>query len=331
MAMLLTGPGSAALQRAQGRLNAPSRRDAVLGRVGPAALIAALLIGTSAPDLLHRVSTPVAVGAILLGVPHGAVDHLVPFWIAGRRPRIRELVPALAGYLAIAALAAVAFVRLPDVAFAVFLVASVLHFGSAEVEFDAERSGVAATTRTHRWLTTLAHGMTVVLLPFAAWPDQVANALKPLAPGLGASGLHPVWTALGVVTGGLALAAVGLDLCTDRLRQAAELTLLVVAVLALPPLIGFAVYFGAWHALRHTGRLLALPGPDGSVLDTRAALRRFAAQAAGPTVLVIAAAVMLVAQGSASVLTVAVSVVLALTFPHMRTVAAWDRRVHRLR
>ena len=328
MALPLPGPGSAAVQLAWGRVRLASRSDVLLASAGPAALTGALLIATSVPDLLQRVATPVAVVAILIGVPHGAVDHLVPFWLSGRRPHVRALVPVLLRYLLVASLAAMSFLALPDLAFAAFLAASVVHFGRADVQFGAERAGVMH--REQQWLPTLAHGMTVVVLPFAVWPDRVAAAIDPLAPGLTSPALQPVWTALGALTCALALVSVGCHLRADRLREPAESALLLVAVLAVPPLVCFAVYFGAWHALRHTGRLLALPGPGGRPLDTRAALRRYAGQAAAPTVVVAAAAVVLVDHGSASVLTVAVAVVVALTFPHMRTVAEWDRQVRRV-
>jgi beta-carotene 15,15'-dioxygenase len=40
-----------------------------------------------------------------------------------------------------------------------------------------------------------------------------------------------------------------------RKREALDLTLLLLLAHLAPPLIAFAVYFGCWHAMRHTARL----------------------------------------------------------------------------
>jgi len=42
---------------------------------------------------------------------------------------------------------------------------------------------------------------------------------------------------------------------TRRNREAFDLFLLGLVALLVPPLVAFAIYFGTWHALRHTARL----------------------------------------------------------------------------
>jgi Brp/Blh family beta-carotene 15,15'-monooxygenase len=47
---------------------------------------------------------------------------------------------------------------------------------------------------------------------------------------------------------------------SKRYREVLDLTLLLLLAHFAPPLIAFAVYFGCWHAMRHTARLtLSLP------------------------------------------------------------------------
>jgi Brp/Blh family beta-carotene 15,15'-monooxygenase len=44
----------------------------------------------------------------------------------------------------------------------------------------------------------------------------------------------------------------------NRKRDALDLILLATLAVIAPPLVAFAVYFGGWHALRHTARLTSL-------------------------------------------------------------------------
>jgi Brp/Blh family beta-carotene 15,15'-monooxygenase len=44
----------------------------------------------------------------------------------------------------------------------------------------------------------------------------------------------------------------------NRKRDALDLLLLATLAVIAPPLVAFAVYFGGWHALRHTARLTSL-------------------------------------------------------------------------
>jgi fatty acid desaturase len=94
----------------------------------------------------------------------------------------------------------------------------------------------------------------------------------------------------------------------------------------VPPLAAFGAWFAGWHALRHTGRLVALIQEASPGVGRGPAVRRFAAHAALPTVATLAVVVVLSGpQASAPAVSTALAVLLALTFPHLRTVSALDR------
>ena len=297
-----------------------------MSTVAVACAVAAVATRLVAPGVLDRFSLAIGITGILLGIPHGAVDHMVPFWASGRRPSGAGLLRVLLAYVLIGATAIGAMVLAPTVTLVVFLVASAVHFGQAEVEFVAERRALPAarSPRIDR-LRVAAHGLTVVALPTAIWHDRVAVVLRELAPALAGQAAWFVFAAVAAVAVALDLALLRIDLAGRHRQEAGETVLLVLLMVTVPPLPAFAVYFGAWHALRHTARLLPLPGAGGVPLSMRAALRRYVVHALPPTIVVLVALFAAASTGNRSVLTSALAVLIALTFPHMRTVAAFDR------
>ncbi len=294
-----------------------------LSVVGVLALLAVLGAQAVAPDLLQRAAAGLAVVGILIGIPHGAVDHMVPFWTSATRPRAAVMAWALAQYVGIAAVAGAALYLVPDVAVTVFLVASALHFGWGEAQF-ARASDAGSTTGLHA-VAAIAHGAAVVVLPLSLWHHQAAGVLGRLAPWY--AGDSSGWLLAAAASVVLTLnAAVALAaLLAGRLWESAQTTLVVAVFVVAPPLAAFAVYFGFWHSLRHIGRVLALPGLGAARLSTRAAIARYAWHAALPTVAVAVALPIVWATGSRTVLTSLFVLLLALTFPHMRTIAGLDR------
>ena len=324
--------------------------------VGVSALIGVLAAQVVIPDLLQRYTVGLAVVGILIGVPHGAVDHMVPFWTSGTRPGPRSMALVLGQYLGVAVLAAAALVLAPDLAVTAFLIASAVHFGLAENEFrglaenkfrglaenkfrglaENQFSGLAENdfrglagrlpaTRRLDLLRAVAHGGAVIVLPLSLWHVQVTQVLGRLGPLYAGDQLTRLENVLAVgvlvLNAGLALAA----LRRRRWEEAAQIVLIVTVFIVVPPLAAFAVYFGGWHAIRHTGRLLALPGPGGAMLSRSAAWRRYVLHAALPTLTVVAAMSVIWADHSRPVIAGALAVLVAITAPHLFTVAALDR------
>lgn len=261
-----------------------------------------------------------ALAALALGVPHGAVDHLAV-------SRSSSADPGVLGrtmYVLAAAAATIIILWAPGPAFVVVLAMSVWHFGTGDVEATADLADRVTRGRTVRVLQALALGSAPVVLPLTG--TSAVSTVRLINPGLAevltpavSSGARHVVMCLIVLTLALLLRD------GDR-RGAGELALLAVLGLVASPLVAFAVYFAAWHALRHTARLAT--GPNGDVHPADLA-RTFAAGLPALIATVAVAAVCVVAFHEWSTLGtwiwVGLAIVWGLTVPHMIVIARFDR------
>jgi hypothetical protein len=196
---------------------------------------------------MARAATLGLVGSI--GIAHGAtdVDALVR---TGMRLRGGRTALSL-GYGALAVGTFVAARMLPRIAGWALYALSAWHFGSGDVAFaraSGSRVGGLGEVFVRGMLPISVGGRDAVSLGFAA----------------------------------LAAARTLVHLGRGRTADALDLAIPTTLLLAMPKREGFAVYFGAWHAVRHTALLLARDRRHGG-MPLRA--RRFARESA-PNVLI---------------------------------------------
>ncbi|MCX6465276.1 MAG: beta-carotene 15,15'-dioxygenase, Brp/Blh family [Pseudonocardiales bacterium] len=298
-----------------------SRRLAVA-----AVVVGAVLVARPGPAS-DAVALGLVAAGLLAGLPHGAIDHRLAAALTGRSAPL-----VVACYALLAAGTWVLLVLTGPVALVAVLALSIVHFGLGELEVMRSTTGWRPSRVVVVAAAVAATG--ALLLPLARAGDQltgVAVAVSPqLGPLLGAppvrAGLAAVWLLATAVAVGAALRARHPAVVVDLL--------LVGALGALaPPLVAFAVWFGGWHALRHTARLLTVEPRCAAVLAARgprAALRTLLRVAAWPTAAaVVVLAGLLAATTAAADPTAAIGatllVLLALTVPHMLVVLLLDR------
>lgn len=286
-----------------------SRAAAVTGAASALMLALAVVLGLVVPGV--GVAGPaLLVVAGVLGLPHGAVDHLALGW--SRPGGVRRVL--LCGYAVLAVGVAWVAIVLPVPTVLALLVLSGAHFAEGELAF-ARLCGRPASA-----LTATALGTTVVTVPLLLRPDAVSGVLDGLDPGL-APVLAQLRVPALVLTGLLVLGGSVSAVHGRAWRPLAELVLVVAACLVAPPLLVFATWFGAWHAPRHLVRLLDLDRAGG----TADRVRQLARAAVLPTVgALVGLGVLVLVSGSvpASVLVV----LLALTVPHAAVVARLGHR-----
>ena len=270
-----------------------------------------------------------AVFALAIGIPHGAVDHLVAL-PATSKPKLAILI---AGYVAIAILAVLAILHWNKLGFQLVLAMSAFHFGFGEASFIAEQDRLTGRRRMKlktQNMFAISSGVIPVLIPLLK--ESTASALREINPLLidWASDVAPQLKFLVA----LFFAATLVLLITEkRLREVLDLIVLATLALIAPPLVAFAVYFGCWHAMRHTARLtLILPKAKSAAVEDNPRRSFIAAVSPGLPALfgtVVVALVIALLDSTnidASYLWYLLVVVWALTVPHMLVTSKIDRK-----
>lgn len=268
-----------------------------------------------------------ALVALTVGIPHGAVDHIVTV------PKFQPLRMALflAGYLAVTGLVIWFILSANLLGFQLVVLMSAIHFGIGDASFISELDKRSGEGDFPKLWYALAAGFTPVMLPLVS--TQSAQALQEVNPAIRdwAYGFAP---ALFVGFVALNLGVTALMLLKKRNQEALDLALLLAISLIAPPLVAFAFYFGLWHALRHTGRLsLELPASLKAHESSRPGLAFWQAVLAGipALILVIGFTFWLGLSGGGfslprDLLWYLLVVIWALTVPHMALTARLDAR-----
>jgi Brp/Blh family beta-carotene 15,15'-monooxygenase len=263
--------------------------------------------------------------ALAIGIPHGALDHLVTL------PKSAPIRMALfiMLYVAIALLAIYAILRWNVWGFIFVVLMSATHFGIGDAAFLSEKDSLDGSSRIPSWFYAPAAGLLPVAIPLVN--SRSTDALEKVNPAL--INWHSGFTteilmAVAVVTT-LCLLAL---LQRKRYRDAIDILLLAALASFAPPLVAFAVYFGCWHAMRHTARLTSLlPNSESAYLRRRPGQAFAAAVIPGLPALVGTFIFVIVLAGfsqqdlSDKFLWLTLVTIWALTVPHMIVTARLDR------
>ena len=269
----------------------------------------------------------IALIALAIGIPHGALDHLVTL----PRSNFKKMALFITLYVAVAVLAVIALLTWNVVGFILVVIMSAVHFGIGDAAFISEIDRRSEETkRFQKYLYATAAGTLPVVIPLVS--DKSTSALEKVNPALvdwhqGLNNDLLLWVML--------ITAFALLRLVQRRRdgEAIDLVLLYLLAVTAPPLVAFAVYFGCWHAMRHTARLtLTLPSSQEAFTNGSAKRAFIRAVLPGTPALVgtfVIAVLIVLLRGDSlddQFLWVALVVVWALTVPHMAVTARLDRK-----
>jgi Brp/Blh family beta-carotene 15,15'-monooxygenase len=191
--------------------------------------------------------------ALAVGIPHGALDHLVTL------PKAQPLKMAffITIYVAIALAAIWAILQWNVWGFIGVVIMSATHFGIGDSAFISELDRLKGRSTSHLpvWAYASAGGALPVAIPLVN--SRSTEALEKVNSNL--VNWHYGYDAQ-IQLAVAAIATISLLVLASRKRYRDCLDIALLAALAAiaPPLVAFAVYFGCWHAMRHTARLTSL-------------------------------------------------------------------------
>jgi Brp/Blh family beta-carotene 15,15'-monooxygenase len=192
---------------------------------------------------------------ILLGIPHGATDHLLyKHLIKDKNQRHRNLV-FLAGYLGIVAFYALIWYLFAPVALLLFLIISAYHFGQSNLEhINLPGSPIVQS------LAYMISGGFVIFMPIIMHYGEAAIIMESMLGAIPISIeviidvrylLAAVLSTLNVLLLSVLLIRQSINLPQFG-REILNLTVLLLLFTYTPLILSFIIYFGLWHSLNST-------------------------------------------------------------------------------
>jgi Brp/Blh family beta-carotene 15,15'-monooxygenase len=280
-------------------------------------------------EITMKAQVALAVVALAIGIPHGAIDHLITI----PRDSTKKFIGFIAIYTLIAIVAALAIAQWNLVGFQLVVLMSALHFGFGDSAYANESQAVADKNGYSSIVLAsyaIPAGFLPVVLPLT--DKRTLGVLQELNPSL-INWAGTFTDLLRNSTLAIAVFSILLLIITKNYSLALDLVLLLALSFLAPPLVAFAVYFGLWHAIRHTARLVPkLPSAMQKVSSGKPLASFFAAVIPGLYAIfgIFVLGIFFVARGTTEVsrdfLWIILVIIWALTVPHMATTAKFDLR-----
>ena len=225
----------------------------LLRSVSVATALLLILTALFSPSVLSGIELPLLfLSVFLIGIPHGAIDHIMASEIFNLKKTLRSHLLFYGSYLLIMLFVGALWVFFPVVGMILFLLISVYHFGQADMEdfMDAHRGGFDRIFHTIRGILIIGciifSDLTMTIPVMADAMGLSANQLMSWMPDatIALSVIFAIY-ALSIVAGMLQ------KRFSSPIAVIFDSILLVSLFLLTGPFVGFAVYFALWHSAGH--------------------------------------------------------------------------------
>lgn len=211
--------------------------------------IIAILLGLILPEAwIDDLIVPIAFVLILAGIPHGASDFVIFQRLFGSNNIISQLLYFGAGYITIVLLYAILWLVYPTVAFILFLINAIYHFGESNWNY---------LEVNQKWLKHgiyLLWGTAILAIPILLGFEQAAIIIEEItgkyysiSSNIRASLIYLLCFSNWVLITSL----FDHEYITKEqfFQEIGHFTLLILLFFSTPLLIGFGIYFVFWHSM----------------------------------------------------------------------------------
>lgn len=193
----------------------------------------------------------------VIGIPHGAVDHVVAADLYGIRRGTAGHLAFYSSYLIVMLLVGALWLFYPVAGMVLFLLISVYHFGQAD-SFALLKSGSRLSA-----LFSWSRGFMIIAAVIFTDPEVCLPIIE------AATGMSPDWFSIlyeysvliMIVAIAQYFAVAGIVLASrsarvSSMRFLGDSLLLATLLVLTHPLIGFALYFALWHSMGHVHEMI---------------------------------------------------------------------------
>lgn len=202
------------------------------------------------PGILASSEVLIAIPLMLLvGIPHGATDHLIFLQLRKSFLGGKHLEQFYLNYLLLMAVYSVIWWLLPILALAIFLILSVYHFGQSNWHYINFENKIQA------WATYLNWGSFALFVPIF-WHFETAIPILSSITRSEVVMLNPTWRQalclIFLLTNVWMTCMLAVNRLIDRrqlLRELFNLLILSCLFVFTPLILGFVIYFVFWHSM----------------------------------------------------------------------------------
>lgn len=198
-----------------------------------------------------------AAAVLVIGMPHGALDHVIAFRAYGVNRVPENVVMFYSIYLGILILYGLLWLWFPLLSMILFLLMTLYHFGQADAErFDLPPAGAYALQ--------FSRGLTIVgLILFGSDPYYSSAIIQEVTGYSFADHIFPVVSHSLILTSLVVLYPLVYLIVQIRYEKPVFKSWFSADALVVPllfvwcdPVFAFSIYFGIWHSYNHTQTML---------------------------------------------------------------------------
>ena len=227
------------------------------------------------PDLLKSIELFIVAAAIaLVGIPHGAIDHLIAAKVYEQGSSIWDHIRFYGWYLFLMVALSVLWFFSPAAGFILFMVISVLHFGQSDIEGFFHRFEVDEPHTAWIVSATVSRGIAIIGLILSAHDEVAMSIVGEALPQDSTLFLWMSTQSEAIFWGSLAQFAlfmpvfsfIGFQSWSQRVQFIVDSIVLIVLFITARPLLSFAIYFAFWHSMGHIDEIRTYFGEKGQPL-----------------------------------------------------------------